>query len=153
MEKSEHFLTRGYEKIKKSRLRAFARTRAKKENCIGHFCVRDDPTMRSSKFFDEKRRWGHWGHWGCWGCRGHWGCKGSKAWKITSEDFWVIPVLEFSFFDVLKRKIFAWNLEISFWTLVPFLSEAVEAGWCYFFKNWLMKLKCPNVRNIQIPSL
>ena len=32
MEKSEHFLTRGYEKkkIKKSRLRAFARTRAKK---------------------------------------------------------------------------------------------------------------------------
>ena len=34
MEKSEHFLTRGYEKkkkkkIKKSRLRAFARTRAK----------------------------------------------------------------------------------------------------------------------------
>ena len=31
MEKSEHFLTRGYEKIKKSSIRAFARTRAK--NC------------------------------------------------------------------------------------------------------------------------
>ena len=22
-------------------------------------------------------------------------------------------------------------------------SEAVEASWCYFFKNWWMKLKCP----------
>ena len=37
MEKSEYFLTRGYEKkkkkkIKKSRLRAFARTRAKNQN-------------------------------------------------------------------------------------------------------------------------
>ena len=32
IEKSEHFLTKGYEKIKKSRLRAFARTRAKNFN-------------------------------------------------------------------------------------------------------------------------
>ena len=29
--------------------------------------------------------------------------------------------------------------------MVPFLSEAAEAGWCYFFKNWLMKLKCPHL--------
>ena len=27
--------------------------------------------------------------------------------------------------------------------LAPFLSEAVEASRCYFFANWLMKLKCP----------
>ena len=29
--------------------------------------------------------------------------------------------------------------------LIPFLLEAVEASWCYFLKNWLMKLKCPNL--------
>ena len=27
--------------------------------------------------------------------------------------------------------------------LAPFLSEAVEARVFYFFKNWLIKLKCP----------
>ena len=63
--------------------------------------------------------WGHWGHWGCWGCRGHWGCKGSKAWKITSEDFWVIPVLEFSFFWCFEKKnicIEPWNIILNFTT-------------------------------------
>ena len=25
--------------------------------------------------------------------------------------------------------------------------EAAEASLCYLFKNWLMKLKCPNLRN------
>ena len=29
--------------------------------------------------------------------------------------------------------------------LRPFLSEAVEASLCYFFENWLIKLKCPNL--------
>jgi hypothetical protein len=29
--------------------------------------------------------------------------------------------------------------------LAPFLSEAVEASRCYFFQNWLMKLKCTNL--------
>ena len=38
------------------------------------------------------------------------------------------------------------------WYMVPFLLEAVEANLCYFFENWLMKLKFPNLRNIQIPS-
>ena len=28
---------------------------------------------------------------------------------------------------------------------MPFLSEAVEATWCYFFKNWFMKLKIYNL--------
>ena len=39
-----------------------------------------------------------------------------------------------------------------YWYMVLFLSEAVEASLCYFFKNWLVKLKFPNLRNIQIPS-
>ena len=30
----------------------------------------------------------------------------------------------------------------------PFLSEAVEASQCYFFENWLMKLKFPNLMNL-----
>ena len=38
------------------------------------------------------------------------------------------------------------------WYLVPFLLEAVEASLCYFFENWLTKLKCPILRNIQILS-
>ena len=29
--------------------------------------------------------------------------------------------------------------------LAPFLSEAVEASRCYFFENWLMKVKCSNL--------
>ena len=39
---------------------------------------------------------GHWGRWGCWGCWGHWGCRDFKAWKITTEDFRVILLLEFN---------------------------------------------------------
>ena len=31
------------------------------------------------------------------------------------------------------------------WIWAPFLSEAVEASWCYFFENWFMKLKFPNL--------
>ena len=43
--------------------------------------------------------------------------------------------------------IVEWILEnpIFHWYLVPFLSEAVEASQSYFFQNWLMKLKCPNL--------
>ena len=54
--------------------------------------------------------WGwrvQWGHRGCWGCWGHWGCRGSKAWKITTEDFRLIQVLELSFISMfLGKKIF-----------------------------------------------
>ena len=49
---------------------------------------------------------GHWGHEGCWGCRGHWDRRGSKAWKITTEDFIVIQVLEFSFILIFWKKTF-----------------------------------------------
>jgi hypothetical protein len=41
----------------------------------------------------------------------------------------------------------------SCWILAPFLSEAVEASLYYFFENWLIKLKCPNLKNTQISSL
>ena len=87
---------------------------------------------------------GHWGHGGCWGCGGHWGCRGSKVWKISTEDFshpgsWIQL-----YFDVLEKKILveSWNIMMNFST---FLLEAVEASQCYFFVNWFMKLKCPNL--------
>ena len=50
---------------------------------------------------------------------------------------------------------FFWNgsSKIQFFTnMVPFLMEAIEAILCYFFENWLMKLKFSNLRNTQIPS-
>ena len=49
--------------------------------------------------------------------------------------------------DQYLSLIVEWILEnpIFHWYLVPFLSEAVEASPCYFFQNWLMKLKCPNL--------
>ena len=49
------------------------------------------------------------------------------------------------YFDVLKQSFFWLNHEITCWILVPFLSETVEASWCYFFENWFMKFKCPNL--------
>ena len=47
--------------------------------------------------------------------------------------------------DQYLSLIGEWILEnpIFHWYLVPFLSEAVEASPCYFFQNWLIKLKCP----------
>ena len=35
---------------------------------------------------------------------------------------------------------------------VPFLLEAFEVSRCYFFENWLMKLKYPNLRISKPPS-
>ena len=46
----------------------------------------------------------YWGHGGCWGCGGHWGCRGSKVWKISTEDFRVILVIEFSFILTFWKK-------------------------------------------------
>ena len=86
---------------------------------------------------------GHWGYWGCWGCWGHWGCRCSKDWKITTEDFRVIQVLEFSFILMFwKKKCLVESWKISCWILAYFLSEAVEASLCHFFEIFLMKLKC-----------
>ena len=89
---------------------------------------------------------GHWGHWGCWGCRGHWGCKGSKAWKITTDDCRVIQVPGFSFILMFWKQIFFVRImkyQVEFWQ--PFMLEAVEASRWYFFENWLMKLKFPHL--------
>ena len=89
---------------------------------------------------------GHWGHGGCWGCRGHWGCRGSKAWKITREDIKVIQIVEFSFILMFWKQLFLGRImKYQDEFLVPFLSEVAEASIFYFFKNWLMKLKCPNL--------
>ena len=41
-------------------------------------------------------------------------------------------------FWIIKYTIFYWYLTL-------FFSEAVEASRCFFFENWLMKLKCPNL--------
>ena len=38
------------------------------------------------------------------------------------------------------------------WYMVNFMLDAVEANLCYFFEKWLMKLKFPNLRNMQVPS-
>ena len=97
------------------------------------------------------------GFWGCrgrWGCRGQWGqrgCRGSKAWKITTEDFRVNNILELSFILMFWRNLFFWyNHEISYWILAPFLSEAVEASRYCFFKNqeWILK-----IYHLRIPKL
>ena len=39
-----------------------------------------------------------------------------------------------------------------YWYMAFFLSEAVEASLSYFFENWMMKVKYPKLRIIQIPS-
>ena len=62
---------------------------------------------------------GHSGHGGCWGCRGHSGCRGSKFWKITTKDFRVIQVLEFSFNLMFWKDIVlveSWNIILKFST-------------------------------------
>ena len=56
--------------------------------------------------------------------------------------------------DQYQPLFVEWIIKIQFfhWYLIPFLSEAVKASLCQFFKNWLMKLKYPNLKIIQIPS-
>ena len=87
--------------------------------------------------------WGHWGYVGYWGCWGHRGCRCSNDWKITTEDFRVIQVLEFSFILMFwKKKCLVESWKISCWILTYFLSEAVKASLFLFFEIFLMKLKC-----------
>ena len=80
----------------------------------------------------------------------------SKARKITTKVF--RGILDLEFINLGTKMILFWrfdfwqNHENPFWILVPFLLEAVEASLCYFFENWLMKLKFPNLRNMQISS-
>jgi hypothetical protein len=126
--------------------------------------ISDDPydSTKEDQYWsnhqDQEVFWGNraveaacWGQWGCRGCWGQWG----KSLLRTS----VILVLEFNnmrtkifYFDVLKEFFFWQDHENSCWILASFLSQAVEASLWYFFKNWLMKHKFPNLRNLQVPS-
>ena len=59
--------------------------------------------------------WGHWGHWGCWGRWGHWGWRSFKAWKITTENFRVIQVIELSFISMFlgkKSLVESWSIKL-----------------------------------------
>ena len=87
---------------------------------------------------------GHWGHGGCWGCGGHWGCRGSKVWKISTEDFRVIQVLEFSFILMFWKKywfgrVMKYHIEVYH----LFCRRLLRPADVTFFENWWMKLKCP----------
>ena len=68
--------------------------------------------------------------------------KAQKSLLKTSESS---RFLNSAYFDVQKNKVFLQNHEISGLILITFLLEAVEASLCYFFKNWLMKHKSPNL--------
>ena len=57
----------------------------------------------------------------CRGCRGwwdQWGCRGSKTWKITTEDFRVIQAFEFSIIFMFwkKKLVESWNIMLNFST-------------------------------------
>ena len=45
------------------------------------------------------------------------------------------------------------HLAVHEFNVGSFLLEAAEVSLCYFFENWLMKLKCPNLRNKQIKTV
>ena len=61
-------------------------------------------------------------------------------------DGWIIPSTQMTKTSPLFLE---WIIEnpIFHWYLILFLAEAVEASLCYFFENWLMKLKFPNLPN------
>ena len=120
-----------------------------KRTGIGHLGAKDNYTIRISRFFYEMRlsrslrplrllrslR-----------------LQRCKAWKITTEDFIVIQAFEFSFILMFWKKSFGGenyeiSLEISYWILALFLSEAAEASHCHSFENWLMKHKFPTLLN------
>ena len=66
-----------------------------------------------------------------------------KAWKITTEDFRLIQVLEISFISMfLDKKIFGGIMKYQVGSL---LFEAVEVSLCYFFENWLQMSKYHNL--------
>ena len=72
----------------------------------------------------------------------HENCIGNLFWLFRST------ILRYEFSNKLCFKLIFFNEKIIFhWYLIPFLLEAVEASLCYFFKNWLMKLKFPNLLN------
>ena len=69
------------------------------------------------------------------------------AWISSWTTYWQPNDQYWSFFVewIFKNPIFHWYL-------ILFLSEAVEASKCYFFKNWSLKLKFPNFLTLMISS-
>ena len=65
--------------------------------------------------------------------------------KITDPDGLIIPGTQM--INAILVPSSGMDHQKSKFSLVsaPFLLEAVEASWCYFFENWLMKLKCTNL--------
>ena len=104
----------------------------KKGPVVGHLVAREYPTIRSSIFW--------------WneavkvievmevvlGFGVPWGCRGSKAWHITTEDFRVIQVLEFSFIFM-------------FWKLVDEIKISKHQNFRNIFKQIIAYL-CLSVR-------
>ena len=65
--------------------------------------------------------------------------------ELPDSNGWIISGTKMTF-----TFPFLWNgsSKIQFFNdmyFIYFLSEAVEACWCYFFENWLIKLQCPNL--------
>ena len=88
-------------------------------------------------------KWGHWGHRGCWGCWGHWGCRGSKAWKISTEDFRVIQVIELSFISMfLGKKIFGGIVKYQVGFKQFFCLRLLRSAYVTFLKTgwWITKI-------------
>ena len=102
------------------------------------------------------RKYGCRGCWGLWGRRGHWGQWGCRGLLGLENHYWVFQVLEINslmtyitYFGVLKRQFF---LTESWKPMLNFSTFSVRGCWgqpMFLFQNWLMKLKCPNLKNIQ----
>ena len=82
-------------------------------------------------------KWGCWGHWGHWGYWGHWGCRSSKAWKITTEDFRVIQVIELSFISMFffGKKIFGGLMKYQVGFKHLFYLRLLRSAYVTFLKN------------------
>ena len=88
---------------------------------------------------------GHWGYWGCWGCWGHWGCRCSKDWKITTDDFRVIQVLEFSFILMFWKKMFGEimkniMLNLSIFSVGGCRGQPMSLFWIFFDETQMLNI-------------
>ncbi len=98
------------------------------------------------------------GCWGRWGCRGHWGQLGRRGslfnlmprkslLKVSESSRFFDSLVWGLYFNVLKKKIFWQNHQISCWILASFLSEAIEAVWGQKSFKWWIRHKFPLLRN------
>ena len=75
--------------------------------------------------------------------------RSSKSFRFLNS---IICGLISLYFDVLEKTFFdrIMKTHVEFQHL--FCRRLVRPAYVTFFKNWSMKLKCPNLRNAQIPS-